>query len=351
MSIGSGVGETIRQLVIANETSSYPWHFRVFVQKSFSPQDVPSGLSNSIFTRLRGKYLLPIIQAWQVSKRRHADYIVATDFRMFIIALFAWALRLRSPSKVTFWLHGIPLVIEGRVRLWIFRIASIASPLVFVSEAVRNAHEYPLHRGNRKVVLNGVQDHGFRARSIGAQKPFVLQYTAAFVGWKNHRTLLHAVAKVINAGETIHLRLLGEGQIKSEMERLADELGIAPFVHFMGRRRDARELLQECDLYVHPSIGEALGIAVVEAMFAGMPIITANSGAFPEYLDHDSTALLVNCEDGGQALSDALLEMLQRIEDGRAIEMGKSAFLEANKRFGTSRYIEEWKAAVDLGNR
>ena len=102
---------------------------------------------------------------------------------------------------------------------------------------------------------------------------------------------------------------------------------------------------------MHPSLGEGLGIAVVEAMFAGLPIIAADSGAFPEYLEHDSTALLVNCEDDGQALSEAILEMITRIKDGRAIEMGKSASLEANKRFGTSRYIEEWKAAVDFGHR
>ena len=351
MSISAGVGEAIRQLLVANNKSNDPWHFCVFVQNPFSQQDIPSGLSNAIFTRLRGKYLLPILQAWQTSKRDQSDCIVATDFRLFIIALFAWSLRLRSPRKVAFWIHGIPLVIEGRMKRWIFRIASIASTLVFVSEAVRNEHEYPSHRGSRKVVLNGVQDHGFRAQSIGAQKPFVLQYTAAFVGLKNHRALLHAIAKVISAGEMIHLRLLGDGQIKSEMERLADELGIAPFVHFMGRRPDARELLQECDLYVHPSIGEALGIAVVEAMFAGLPIIAADSGAFPEYLEHDSSAFLVNCEDDGQALSEAILEMLERIKNGRAMEMGKTAYLEATKCFGTSRYIEEWKSAVDPGNR
>ena len=351
MSISAGVGEAIRQLVIANETSSYPWHFRVFVQKSFSLQDVPSGLSNSIFTRLRGKYLLPIIQAWQVSNRRHADYIVATDFRMFIIALLAWSLRLRSRRKVAFWIHGIPLVIEGNTKRLIFRILGIASPLVFISEAVQNEHAYSWHRGRRNVVLNGVQDHGFRARAIGAKTPFLVQYTAAFVGLKNHRALLHAIAKVISAGEMIHLRLLGEGQIKGEMERLADELGISSFVDFMGRRPDARELLQECDLYVHPSLGEGLGIAVVEAMFARLPIIAADSGAFPEYLEHDSSAFLVNCEDDGQALSEAILAMITRIKDGRAIEMGKSASLEANKRFGTSRYIEEWKNAVDFGHR
>ena len=237
------------------------------------------------------------------------------------------------------------------MKRWIFRIASIASPLVFVSNAVCNEHEYSWHRGRKKVVHNGVRDHGFRADSIGAHKPFVLQYTAAFVGLKNHRPLLRAIAKVVSTGVIVELRLLGDGKTQPEMELLVDELGIASLVQFMGRRPDARELLQECDLYVHPSLGEGLGIAVVEAMFAGLPIIAADSGAFPEYLEHDSTALLVNCEDDGQALSEAILEMITRIKDGRAIEMGKSASLEANKRFGTSRYIEEWKAAVDFGHR
>ena len=351
MSISAGVGEAIRQLVIANEQSSDPWHFYVFVQNQFSHQDIPSELSNAFFTHFRGKYLLPMLQAWRASKRGHADCIVATDFRLFLIALIAWVLNWRSPRRASFWINSVPLVIDGWVKRLIFRFVAARSNLIFASTAIRNEHSYAWHRGRSQVVLYGIPDHGIRAKSIKRKKPIVLQYTGAFVAWKNHRTLLHAIAKVIKAVPMIELRLLGDGKTKPEMERLADDLKIARFVNFMGRRSDARELLQECDLYVHPSLGEGLGIAVVEAMFARLPIIAADSGAFPEYLEHDSTALLVDCEDDGQALAEAILEMLERIEDGRAMKMGELAYLDATNCFGTSRYIEEWKTAVDLGNR
>lgn len=346
MSISAGIGEVIRQLLIANEQTSDSWKFRVFVQNKFSDRDIPPGLNNAIFTKIRGKYILPILQIWRSSKRSNADRAVATDFRLFIIALFAWTLRFRSPREVTFWIHGIPLVIDGTVKRLIFRVLSVASPLIFVSEAVRNEHEYPWHMGRKRIVYNAVQDHGFRASSIGSRNPIVLQYTAAFVGWKNHRTLLHAIAKVIQSGVMIDLRLLGEGQLKKEMELLAKDLGIDSHVQFMGRRSDARELLQECDLYVHSSLGEALGVAVVEAMFARLPIITSDSGAFPEYLEHESSALLVNCKDNGQELSEAILEMIKRIEDGRATVMANNAKFSAKKQFGLSRYISEWREAV-----
>lgn len=350
MAIDAGVGEAVRQLVIANDQSKRPWRFRVLVQNRFARRDIPQGMINAIFLPLKGKYLRSVVQAWRESARKDVDHIVATDLRLFLVAMIAWAMRLRSPSRVTFWIHGVSLVFDGGLKQWIFRLAGLNATLVFASAAIRKAHSFSWHRGHSQVVLNGVQDHGLRANRVGQHQPPVLQYTAAFVELKNHEALLRALARLIAAGVVVELRLVGDGATRPLMEHLAGELGVAPHVRFLGAREDARELLQSCDLYVHPSIGEGFGIAVVEAMFAALPIVAAASGAFPEYLVHDSSALLVDCEDGGKMLSDAILEMLRRLSDGRAVAMGKIANAAAREQFDTSRYITEWQMAVGTGH-
>ena len=72
------------------------------------------------------------------------------------------------------------------------------------------------------------------------------------------------------------LMLVGDGEMRPQLERLAETLGIAQRVHFLGRRKDVPELLKMADIYVHPPAVEGFGIAAAEALAAGKPIVATN---------------------------------------------------------------------------
>jgi glycosyltransferase involved in cell wall biosynthesis len=84
--------------------------------------------------------------------------------------------------------------------------------------------------------------------------------------------LLRAMTHISDAD----LVLAGDGELRSQLERQAEALGIAQRVHFLGRRKDVAELLKMADIYVHPPTLEGFGIAAVEAMAAGKPIVATN---------------------------------------------------------------------------
>jgi glycosyltransferase involved in cell wall biosynthesis len=100
----------------------------------------------------------------------------------------------------------------------------------------------------------------------------VLLYVASLQPRKDHINLLRAMAQVSDAD----LLLVGDGDLRPQLERLADSLGIADRVHFLGRRKDVAELLKMADIYVHPPAVEGFGIAAVEAMAAARPILATN---------------------------------------------------------------------------
>ena len=72
-----------------------------------------------------------------------------------------------------------------------------------------------------------------------------------------------------------HLVLVGDGPLRKEMELLASKLAIDNRVHFLGRRNDVHELIKMADIYVQSSHWEGFGIAVVEAMAGGLPVIAS----------------------------------------------------------------------------
>jgi len=89
---------------------------------------------------------------------------------------------------------------------------------------------------------------------------------------KGHKTLLRAVRLIPD----VVLALAGDGQLSEQLHTLADELGIASRVRFLGKRMDVPQLLDAADVYVQPSLWEGFGIAALEAMAAGKPVVASN---------------------------------------------------------------------------
>ena len=111
-----------------------------------------------------------------------------------------------------------------------------------------------------------------RRALVGDSPGPIVMFTARFESAKDHPTLLRAMALVPEA----HLLLAGDGPLRSRMESLARELGLTERVHFLGTRADIPALLKAADVYVQSSNFEGFGIAALEAMAAGLPVIASD---------------------------------------------------------------------------
>lgn len=98
---------------------------------------------------------------------------------------------------------------------------------------------------------------------------------------KNHQVIIRAMAELNNP--KIHYLLCGQGEKEEELRSLFTGLGLDNNVHLLGFRQDVNEVLLAADLFCFPSKREGLGIAAVEAMAVGLPLVTSNVHGINDY--------------------------------------------------------------------
>jgi glycosyltransferase involved in cell wall biosynthesis len=128
---------------------------------------------------------------------------------------------------------------------------------------------------------------------------------------KGFALLLEALAET----RGVRLAIAGDGPLRASLEQLADGLGIAGRVSFLGWREDVRELLTNADFLVCPSLHEPLGNVVIEAWSAGLPVIATASDGPAGLIEDEVSGLLVPLPDqpgGGPKVLAAAIDRLCR---------------------------------------
>jgi len=105
--------------------------------------------------------------------------------------------------------------------------------------------------------------------------------------------LLRAISRVPDA----YLWIAGEGPLREELDKLAENLAVKPRVRFLGWREDTDALLKTCDVFVCPSRHEPLGNVVLEAWAQGVPVVAADSYGPGTLIDHLESGVLVPVDD------------------------------------------------------
>lgn len=126
---------------------------------------------------------------------------------------------------------------------------------------------------------------------------------------KNHAGLLKLFARLHEKYPQCRLQLVGDGDLRPEMETLAEDLGITPWVEFCGMQSDVHPYLHKADLFILPSLYEGNPMTIIEAMGTALPIIATDVGGIPDMLTNGETALLVPCKE--EALLHSCETLLQ----------------------------------------
>jgi len=110
---------------------------------------------------------------------------------------------------------------------------------------------------------------------------------------KGLKYLIGAIEELIKAGENCKLILAGTGPEAENLKKLIKEKKLTDHIKSLGFRKDISHLMAACDIFVLPSLKEAFGLVLIEAMTAKLPIIASNVGGIPEIIEDGINGLLV----------------------------------------------------------
>ena len=159
--------------------------------------------------------------------------------------------------------------------------------------------------------------------------------------------LIEAFAQVVERRSDARLVLAGDGEHRATLEARVAELGLGESIRFLGAvpRAALDRWYEEADVFCLPSIYEGFPLAILEAMAAGLPVVSTLVSGIPEAVEHRRSGLLVQAESADE-LARALLELLDDPERRRAL--GEAARLRVAEHFGIDRVAELY---LDLWNR
>ena len=192
---------------------------------------------------------------------------------------------------------GVPSRKAGMYR-WIERlVAPLASRIITVSEFDRRLALERRVSSPEKIVTvhNGMPDVAPELRADPAGSPVRFTMVARFEPQKDHRTLLHALAGLSH--HAWHLDLIGDGPLLAESQALGRSLGLADRIQFWGQRKDVAALLARAQVALLITNWEGFPLSILEAMRAGLPVVSSDVGGIAESVQEGSTGFLVSQGD------------------------------------------------------
>ncbi|MEA1981793.1 MAG: glycosyltransferase family 4 protein, partial [candidate division Zixibacteria bacterium] len=149
-----------------------------------------------------------------------------------------------------------------------------------------------------------------------------------FVNQKGHIYLIEAAVEIVKHYPEIKFLLLGDGPNREMLEEKISELNLSKHFIITGMLDNLSDELTAADIMIHPSVEEPYGIAILEGMRAGLPVVASEVGGIPEVVINHQTAELVQSENPTN-LSKAIINLLSDREKMNA--MG----VEGMKRWGS----------------
>ncbi len=127
---------------------------------------------------------------------------------------------------------------------------------------------------------------------------------------KNHALFVEAASRIRQGLPTAHFVVVGDGDLRAEVEAQVEAMGLRQVVTFTGWQRDLEPIYADLDVVVISSINEGTPVSIIEALAAGCPVVGTAVGGLPDLLDHGALGHLVKPGDA-EALAAAVIETVQ----------------------------------------
>ncbi len=281
---------------------------------------------------------------WRYIRRNNARVVQGSQFDSNFHARIAGWLA-RTPVRIAEE-HGMHAW-KSRIHRWIDRgLSRITSRIVAVSDAVAkfNVEVVGIHPSRLVTMRNpccvsvpeGIPKRQSSTVTIGTVGNLRIE--------KAHHVLIEAFALLHDSGLPVRLAIVGEGARRPVLERQVRDLGLEQSVQFAGSQMDVTYWLSSYDIFAFPSMSEGLGIAVVEAMAFGIPIVASHTGGIPELISDGVEGFLV--EPGSVSALAARLKELVTSKELR-VRMGFAGRENAKRNHDPARYVDTLLSLYD----
>ena len=265
------------------------------------------------------RYTLPAMIHWKPRLTVHTIHNIAKHE-------MEWHGRLLQ--RIAYRRGALPIAVSQEVAKTAMRLYDLKS-----CEVIQNGVPIQAYCSPRIPRFEWRAAHGF------GQQDILFVCVGRLARQKNHMLLLQAFVRAHPADHGPRLVLAGTGPLEARLKAEASRLGMGDRIHFMGRRTDIPELLGAMDGFVLSSDWEGNPVALMEAMCAGLPVISTAVGGVPELFDDGVEGILVRPGDTC-GLSSAMLALGQ--SDTRQ-RMGAAAALRAQSNFDVTEMVRAYE--------
>lgn len=208
----------------------------------------------------------------------------------------------RVPVKIVH-VHTTDYIFKSK-NILVERLLSLfTKKIICVSNSVKDFVEKTLGitKGKVCLVYNGCgmsneskSEYQFDRFSFGlGQDDFVIIVVASLAPHKGHRVLIDATKDLVQKFKKLRLLIVGDGPLRNELESYVSDLKLSEHIFFIGQKQNVFPYLKIADVFVLPSIKrEGFGIALIEAMAMGIPVIGSKLGGIPEIIDNQGNGIL-----------------------------------------------------------
>jgi glycosyltransferase involved in cell wall biosynthesis len=166
----------------------------------------------------------------------------------------------------------------------------------------------------------------------------VFGFVGRLVPIKDPAVMIRALATALPRAPKARLLLVGDGELRPELERLTESLGVSGAVRFVGWRQQLSEVYRSIDIGILSSRNEGTPVGLIEAMAAGRPVLSTSVGGVVEVVTPSVTGLLVPAGDV-RAMADAMVYLVDA-PDTR-LSLGMAARQHVAERYNRERLIDE----------
>jgi glycosyltransferase involved in cell wall biosynthesis len=289
-------------------------------------------------------------------KERQIDVVHTHDTGALIDAAQCRLLRSRTAVIHTFHFGNYPnlrrayLILEAVFSRLVDKLVAVG---YHQAEQIRQS----LRLGDDKldVIYNGVASaeseqtpaEGRGQESVGDQNRLTICSISTLTPQKGLPILVDAARILRDRGLFFQLVIAGDGPLMTELRQQTESLGLSQMIEFRGWVANAaREMLPTADVFCQSSLWEANSIVLLEAMAAGMPIVTTRVGESSHVIDDGKTGMVVDCASA-ESLADALQRLIEDQDLRR--ELGENARRRFEENYTVDKMIRSYeKAYVQL---
>lgn len=216
--------------------------------------------------------------------------------------------------------------------------------VVAVSEHIQKIlMNHGVQPNRTRVIKNGIvlSDYVANARRDAEPRQIRVLNVARLAQQKAQADLVAAAAEIASRRNDVEVMIVGEGELRADLERQIADANLTESVKLLGFRDDVKALLQQADMFVLPSLDEGMPMSLLEAVASKVPVIVTAVGDIPKLITDGESGIVVNVGDRAQ-LAQAIVRLADDAQLRRTL--AENAWRKLQQTFSSKQMYEAYAA-------